>query len=112
MKKQENEKEKKKVSAADRLLASRAKEIRALREDVAGWQESVRLASAFTALLALAVSGDPAATGGVHVEKKENTYTVLVDKPALKEALAAWQVTSLAEGEQYRIVFQREESTA
>ncbi len=108
MKKQENEK-KGGQSPTERLLASRAREIKALREDIAGWQESVRLASAFTALLALAVSGDTAASEGVHVQKEKNTYTVLVDKQALREALAAWQVTSLAEGEQYRIVFEREE---
>ena len=112
MKAKENQKDVRGKSAAERLLLSRAKEIKALREDIAGWQESVRLASAFTALLALAVSGDPAAATGVHVQKAENAYTVLVEKQALREALAAWQVESLAEGEQYRIVFRREEATA
>ena len=107
-----NEKEMREKSAAERLLLSRAKEIKALREDIAGWQESVRLASAFTALLSLAVSGDTAAQAGVHVQKEENAYVVLVDKCALREALADWQVESLAEGEQYRIVFRRGEPTA
>ena len=106
--KKENENNKKITDPKDRLLASRAKEIRALREDIAGWQESVRLASAFTALLALALSGDAAAREGVHVKAEDGAYTVAVDKGALRGALAAWQVESSGEGEQYRIVFRRE----
>ena len=93
------------TDAKDRLLASRAKEIRALREDVAGWQEGVRLASAFTALLALAYSGDAAACGGVEVSREGECATVLVDKAALRAVLQAWQVESGVEGEKYRMVF-------
>ena len=91
----------------DRLLASRAREIRTLREDIAGWQESVRLASAFTALLALAAAGDNVACEGVHVSQVEDAYEVVVDKDALRAALKDWQVESTSEGEQYRIVFHR-----
>ena len=93
------------ADAKDRLLASRAKEIRALREDVAGWQEGVRLASAFTALLALATAGDEAACSGVTVSREGECTTVLVDKAALRAVLAAWQVESGAEGEAYRMTF-------
>ena len=93
------------ADAKDRLLASRAKEIRALREDVAGWQEGVRLASAFTALLALAYSGDEAARGGVTVKCEGESATVLVDKTALRAVLRDWQVESGGEGEQYRMIF-------
>ena len=105
-----NENEMKEKRATDRLLASRAKEIRALREDIAGWEESVRLASAFTALLALALSGDTVAKEGVHVQGEEDAYTVLIDKSALRRALAFWQVESFVQAEQYRIVFHREEA--
>ena len=93
------------ADAKDRLLASRAKEIRALREDVAGWQEGVRLASAFTALLALALSGDEAARGGIEVSREGECATVWVDKAALRAVLQDWQVESGGEGEKYRMVF-------
>ena len=106
--KKEHANNKKITDPKDRLLASRAREIRALREDIAGWQESVRLASAFTALLALALTGDAAACGGVYVSEEDGTYAVAVDKGALCGALSAWQVESSGEGEQYRIVFRRE----
>jgi len=105
--KKENENNKKITDPKDRLLASRAKEIRILREDIAGWQESVRLASAFTALLALAFAGDTMARDGVHVSEENGAYTVAVDKEALRGALEAWQVESSGEGEQYRIAFRR-----
>lgn len=106
--KEKNEKQKKDVDPKDRLLASRAKEIRALREDIAGWQESVRLASAFTALLSLALAGDKEARAGVRADVDGDGYRVWVDKSAVREALDSWQVESSAEGDGYRMVFRRE----
>ena len=93
----------------DRLLASRAKEIKALREDVKGWQESVRLASAFTALLSLALAGDQEACRSIRSETGDGTYTVFVDKAALREALGTYAVESSGEEKEYRLCFYREQ---
>lgn len=107
MKKQEKETGKKAFEPSRHLLAARGKEIKALREDIAGFKESVRLASAFMALLSLAAAGEPDAADSVQVRKLEDTYTVEMKKSALAQALQAWQVEVGGDAEHYRIVFRQ-----
>ncbi|MBE6603621.1 MAG: hypothetical protein IJC95_02955 [Clostridia bacterium] len=107
MKNQEKETRKKVVEPSRHLLAARAKEIKVLREDIAGFKESVRLASAFMALLSLAAAGEPDAKDTVQVSKGEDTYTVEMKKSALAQALQAWQVEIGGDAENYRIVFRQ-----
>jgi len=103
----EKEMEKKNTQPSRHLLAARAKEIKALREDISGFRESARLSAAFMALLSLAVAGEPAAKGGVRVSKEASTYTLEMKKSALSEALDAWQVEIGGDAEHYRITFRQ-----
>ena len=107
MKQEKMEMEKKNAQPSRHMLAARAKEIKALREDISGFQESVRLATAFMALLSLAVAGEPDAKGGVLVRKEPNAYTVEMTKSALSEALDAWQIEIGGDAEHYRITFRQ-----
>ena len=111
MKKQETQTAKKVFEPSRHLLAARAREIKVLREDIAGFKESVRLSSAFMALLSLAVAGEPNAGDSVQVCKGEDTYTVEMKKSALSQALQKWQVEIGGDAENYRIVF-RQDSVA
>ena len=105
--KEEKEMEKKNTQPSRHLLAARAKEIKALREDISGFRESARLSAAFMALLSLAVAGEPDAKGAVRVSKATSAYTLELKKSALGEALDVWQIEIGSDAEHYRITFRQ-----
>jgi hypothetical protein len=71
------------LQSAKHLLASRAGQIRELRERVAGEEEITRLLTGFLALLALAAAGEESAGEAVCASFEEGTYRLQIAKSAI-----------------------------
>ncbi len=88
------------------LLAARAKQIRALREDIAGWEETARLSCAFMMLLSLALVGDEQAQEAVEAQQGTSGDLVLsISRTGLSHVLGKWQVQIEKEESAYRVAF-------
>lgn len=95
------------LASAKHLLAARAKQIAALKNDVAGHEELARLLSGFLSLLALATGGDAAALEAVRVEGEREAIAVVIDKEGIAKALTTWQLQVECGEEAYRLMFVR-----
>ena len=95
-------------ASARYLLAARAKQIRHLKDDVQGLQETVRLAGAFMALFALAAAEEPCAAAAIgRLQESEDVRESTVSKQALVEILSSWRADISHEEDHYRVLFQR-----
>ncbi len=94
------------AAPARHLLAARAKQIKALREDVAGWEETARLSCAFMMLLSLALTGERQAHEAVEVQRHvDGALSLSISREGLSAALDKWQVQIEKEENAYRIAF-------
>ncbi|MBQ3064555.1 MAG: hypothetical protein IJC99_07160 [Clostridia bacterium] len=95
------------LEAAKHLLSSRAKQIKALQEDLAGEAEINRLLVGFLPLLALAAARDGAANEAVRVIGSTDVLGISIEKSALTAVLDAWCLKAVSTEGDYRLAFER-----
>ena len=108
--KEMGEKESKRVrseAATKHLLDTRAKQIKTLQADIAGYEETVRLCAAFIGQLCIALIGEDKASCGVTCAPREGgAFALSISRQALTHAIGKWQIGIEKEAEAYRVVMQ------
>ena len=95
------------LEAAKHLLDSRAGQIKALQQEVAGEAEVTRLLTGFLPLLALAAARDGAANEAVRITGSRDVIGISVDKESLAAVLGRWQIKTVNADSAYRVAFER-----
>ena len=88
------------------LLEKRARQIKALHDDIAGFEEATRLSCAFLLLLSLALTKNKEAQAALSAEPlADGTPSLLILQEGIVALLDKWQVKIEKEENAYRIVF-------
>ncbi len=93
--------------ATKHLLDTRAKQVKALQADVVGYEETVRLCTAFIGQLSVALMGEDASACGVTGAREEDgTFALCISRQALAGAIDKWQLRIKKEEAVYRILIE------
>ena len=91
--------------ATKHLLGTRAKQIKLLQADVAGYEETVKLCAAFIGQLTLAFMEDDKTEHGVSGTREgEGVFALSISKQALSDAIGKWQLRIEKKEAAYRIL--------
>lgn len=85
------------------MLAAREKRLQQLQAELAGYEEALKTAKAWLALLAGALLEVPAARAAICCQSTDGARVLSVERSAVREYLGGAQIAVSADGESYRL---------
>lgn len=94
-------------AATKHLLNTRARQVKALQKDIAGYEETVRLCAAFIGQLSVALmGGDRSSCGVTGVRREDGIFALSISRQALADAIGKWQLRIEKEEAAYRVLIE------